>query len=271
MKTLYLSDFDGTLLRSDQRISAYTAETINRLADEGMIFSYATARSMITAKKATEGLKARIPMILYNGVFIMENETNRILLSNLFEKDAACALIEDLLKEGVCPIVYSMRAGRERFSYLEGGINEPTRAFVESRGNDPRKTPVNDAGALTIGDVYYVTCIGGQERLELMYEKYRGIHRCIFHEDVYSHEPWLEMMPEGVCKAESARRLKEYLGCDRIIAFGDAKNDIDLFELADECYAVENAVEELKNIATGVIGGNDEDGVAKWLSKNWRG
>lgn len=50
-----------------------------------------------------------------------------------------------------------------------------------------------------------------------------------------------------------------------MIAFGDAMNDIPMFEIADECYAVANAVPELKELATDVIESNEEDGVAKWL------
>ena len=38
-----------------------------------------------------------------------------------------------------------------------------------------------------------------------------------------------------------------------------------MFRLADECYAVEIAVDDLKQIATGIIEGNNADGVAKWL------
>ena len=38
-----------------------------------------------------------------------------------------------------------------------------------------------------------------------------------------------------------------------------------MFRIADECYAMENAVDELKAIATGVIGSNEEDGVARFL------
>ena len=45
MKTLYVSDLDGTLLRSDQRTSEYTNRTVNALVADGMCFSYATARS----------------------------------------------------------------------------------------------------------------------------------------------------------------------------------------------------------------------------------
>ena len=43
----------------------------------------------------------------------------------------------------------------------------------------------------------------------------------------------------------------------------------DLFEIADEAYAVSNADEDLKKIATGVIGDNNEDAVAKWLLNNF--
>ncbi len=50
--------------------------------------------------------------------------------------------------------------------------------------------------------------------------------------------------------------------------FGDGKNDIDMFELEDESYAVQNAHEDLKRIATSIISSNDEDGVAKWLAEN---
>ena len=52
------------------------------------------------------------------------------------------------------------------------------------------------------------------------------------------------------------------------MSFGDAVNDIPMFRISDECYAVENAVDELKEIATAVIADNDNDGVARWLEAN---
>ena len=56
--------------------------------------------------------------------------------------------------------------------------------------------------------------------------------------------------------------------CTRVISFGDAINDLPMFEISDECYAVENAVDELKAAATGIIESNENDGVAKWLLEN---
>lgn len=72
-------------------------------------------------------------------------------------------------------------------------------------------------------------------------------------------------MPAEATKARAILRLKELLGCGHVVSFGDAVNDISLFEASDECYAVGNAVDELKKIASGIILSNEEDGVTRWL------
>lgn len=82
MKTLYVSDLDGTLLHSDASLSEYTAQTINGLLAKGMLFSYATARSYRTASQVTKKLDARIPLIVYNGTFVIDNATGVIGSNN---------------------------------------------------------------------------------------------------------------------------------------------------------------------------------------------
>ena len=72
-------------------------------------------------------------------------------------------------------------------------------------------------------------------------------------------------MPAQTSKANAVLHLARLLGCTHIVCFGDGKNDIPMFRIADECYAVANADPELKAIATCIIPGNNEDGVAKWL------
>ncbi len=72
-------------------------------------------------------------------------------------------------------------------------------------------------------------------------------------------------MPKTASKANAVRELKEKLGCEKLVVFGDGKNDLDMFHAADEAYAVQNADKELKAAATAIIGGSNEDGVAKWL------
>lgn len=269
MPTLYLSDLDGTLLRSDQRVSAYTTETINRLVKAGLVFSYATARSFNTARKVADGLDAKIPLIVYNGAFIIDNATHELLLTNMFTLEEAAGILNNLLEAGIAPIVYCLD-DKERFVYHRGRINEDTREFVESRRGDSRDTPVDDDAMLRRTGTFYFTCIDAAEKLTPLYDKYRDTFTCVFSKDIYSGAQWLEIMPKAATKAHAAHQLAEKIGCERIVAFGDAVNDIPLFEAADECYAVGNAAVELKARATAVIGCNDEDGVAHWLEEHWK-
>lgn len=77
MKTLYITDLDGTLLNTKDRINPYSIETINRLVEQGMLFSYATARSLVSAAVVTRGLSAHIPVIAYNGCLIIHPDAEK--------------------------------------------------------------------------------------------------------------------------------------------------------------------------------------------------
>lgn len=269
MRILYISDLDGTLLRSDAKTSAYTNHVINELVSKGMLFSYATARSYHTATAVTRGLNAAIPIITYNGAVILQNDTYDIITKNTFSDKEKDDISNALLNHDIYPIVYSYVSGKEKFSYLQSKCNRATMEFVLTRENDVRQNPVETEKELESGDVFYFTCIDEYEKLEPLYTQFKEKYHCIFQRDIYSGEHFLEIIPKAVSKANAASQLKQLLKADYIVAFGDGKNDIELFEAADESYAVENAVGELKAIATGIIDSNDHDGVAKWLYHNY--
>lgn len=266
-KTLYVSDLDGTLLRSDETVSGLTCDAINELVENGMLFSYATARSYRTASKVTHGLSAEIPLIVYNGAMIVDNTDGSHISVCSFGSEAHDILTE-LLAHEVYPIVYSIIDGEEKFSYIPEKCTPGMAQFVASRRGDVRENIVSSADELYRGDIFYFTCIGERERLEGFYDLLRKKYHCVFQVDMYTNAQWLEIMPREATKANAARRLARQLGCDRLVAFGDGVNDIELFRAADEAYAVENAADELKAAATGIIGSNDSDGVARWLLKN---
>ena len=266
MKILYVSDLDGTLLGSNEKISEYTIQTINSLIESGIIFSYATARSFRTAHKVTKGLDAKFPLIIYNGVMVVDNKDGAFLIKNFFGPEIK-DVIEDLIKNDIYPIVYSFIEGKEKFSYIADKCTTGMQLFIDSRKNDKRDHPVICKNELVKGDTFYITCIDTKKKLEPFYKKYNNVYHCVFQEDIYTKYQWLEIMPKTASKANAIRQLKALLGCEKVIVFGDGKNDIDMFNMADEAYAVSNAVDELKQVATAVIGSNDNDAVAKWLSK----
>lgn len=266
MSTLYVSDLDGTLLRSDEKTSEYTNNVINSLTERGMFFSYATARSLITAKKATSGINAKIPLIVYNGAFVIDNLSDDILIENYFD-DGVNLVLEDLFANKVYPIVYAYIDGKEKFSFIPELCSRGTNKFLESRKGDIRTNAVEEINDLRSGKIFYITCIDEAEKLEPLYKKYKDSYHCVYQTDIYTKEQWLEIMPLNASKARAVKQLQSLLKCEKLVVFGDGKNDIDMFELADESYAVENAHEDLKKIATSIIASNDEDGVARWLDE----
>ena len=141
MRTLYVSDLDGTLLRSSERTSAYTNRVINQLVEQGILFSYATARSLITAKKVTCGINAKIPLIVYNGAFVIDHLTEEILFENYFDERINFVL-DDLFAHQIYPIVYACIEGAEKFSFVPAYCTDGMKKFLESRQGDPRTNVV---------------------------------------------------------------------------------------------------------------------------------
>ena len=262
--TLYVSDLDGTLLRSDEKTSRYSCEVINLLTSKGMLFAYATARSLVTAKKVTAGLDAKIPLIIYNGAFIVDNRSGEILKANYFD-EGVNALLDRLTEEKIYPIVYAYIDGQEKFSYVPSLANEGQQVFTDTRRGDVRENRIDSMEDLKKGDIFYITCIDEPGKLEPLYEEYKDIYHCVYQRDIYTGDQWLEIMPREASKANAVKQLKEMFGCNRVVAYGDGRNDIDMFEVADEGYAVANADEDLKKAATGIIRSNNEDGVARHL------
>ena len=87
MKTLYASDLDGTLLTKEERVSPYSCEKLNRMIENGLLFTFATARSVSSARNAVRGLDVTAPVILYNGGLVYDFNAKRDLHSVLFADD----------------------------------------------------------------------------------------------------------------------------------------------------------------------------------------
>ena len=83
-RTLYVSDLDGTLLRSDRTTSGYTNRVIGQLTEKGIVFSYATARSVYTSRIVTRGLNAAIPVITRASSVLPFLFTGSLLLETFF-------------------------------------------------------------------------------------------------------------------------------------------------------------------------------------------
>ena len=269
-RTLYVTDLDGTLLNQAGRIPPESLEILNRLMARGMLFTYATARSYVSASVVTDGLRVSAPVIVYNGAYILRPDSGEILAREEFSAPEMDFVVRALDSFGVDPLVYAYVDGVERVSWIAGRENDGVRRYLSLRQGDRRLRPVASREELFRGDKFYFTCIGERAALEPVHAFFAQDvrFRCTLQQELYRPEFWCEIMPARATKANAIQKLCRLLGGERIVSFGDAINDIPMFQISQEAYAVANAAGELKAIATGVIGSNDSGAVAQWLAEH---
>ena len=268
MKTLYITDLDGTLLNSKAELSEKSAEIINRLADEGILFSLSTARTHATVSEMFSDVKLNVPLVMMNGVVVYDPKEHKVISACTIEKDKAEKVLEIYRKHGKAPMLYYIDGTTININYTDLK-NENQQKYINSR-NDLGIKRFFYSPSLTIKDeLIYIVTLDPYEELKKIYDEVSEIEglNCMFYSDNYTGCYFLEILSSKVSKGISADFVKKYVKADKMVAFGDNLNDISLFQYADEGYAVENAHEKLKEIATGVIGRNDDDAVAEYISE----
>lgn len=271
---LFVSDLDGTLLNSNAEISEESIEIINDLIDKGLNFTIATARSLNSVEKIILPLKLTLPIILNNGVFIYDALLQKNILSNLLDKITVIEIIDILKAYNINPFIYKATNKNENKIYYKGIFNDGEEFHIKNRSNkgDKRFILIDEFSSEMFEDVITIIAIGSAEYLTKVHEflvqrQDISIH---YYKDVYFETYYLEIANSGATKSAALEYLKEYLKVDELTCFGDNLNDCSMFKLADYKYAVGNANETLKKMATEVIGSNDEDGVAKFLKSSIR-
>ncbi len=268
-KTLYVSDLDGTLMKNDETLSPETVQMINELVEKGLDFTFATARSIESARTITGGLQLKLPVITRNGCVLADNATGKHLEKALFTK-AEVDLIKEFLPELPKYGFVSCFLGEEMHRlYVDGEHSPELQGYLDYYESNPTVRPVSTNEELFCGEPGYVTLIGPKEEIGALYERVKAYEgwETLFQKDTYREEYWLEICPRNCTKAKTIQKLKERYGYDRLVVFGDGLNDIPMFKIADEAYAVGNALPELKQYATGILGSNEENAVALFLKQ----
>ena len=269
MKTLYVSDLDGTLLDPSPKITSRTAETLNFLIAKGMEFTFATARSIYSAVPITSALDINVPCILMNGVSIYDIVNERYIKNEFIAPEDSAEILRIFGKYGIHCFMYRIDNGILTCYYSEL-TTKVMQSFAEVRKHEYKK-PFVQCRLADYADEYtvYFTTTGPYEELlpvKLEAEKIAGVN-IAFYLDVYNGAWYLEIFSHKASKANALRFLRENYGFDKVVAFGDNLNDLPMFEQADTKIAVGNARDEVKAAADIVIGTNDRDGVAEYLAK----
>jgi len=273
-KTLYVADLDGTLLNESGQLTPYTRQEILRLEAAGGLFTCATGRSLVSAKKVWENLPLRCPVIVATGVSIYSLQENRYLYIESLPRAVLTELDQVLKEESVNGFLYILNQKQEE-EMLYNSINHPD-AFEYYSSRFPQYERRCCQYSLFAEIPYtsrplYVTLYGEYRKLIHVYEhlnRIPGIH-ALFSQRSGDERYYLDIISKACSKGSAILRLKKMIGAEEVVVFGDHLNDLDMFAIADRSYAPENAVDEIKRIATAKIGHCNDDCVAKFISNDF--
>ncbi|MDE6578869.1 MAG: Cof-type HAD-IIB family hydrolase [Muribaculaceae bacterium] len=271
MKTLYVTDLDGTLLAPDGRLSDASAEMLNKAISGGALFSIATARTPSTVETLLKKVHTNLPFIVMTGAAGW-NPTDGLFSHTVsIPRNDAEQILEVFRKHSLPVFIYCFVGGVIHV-YHSGSLSEPEKEFMKGRSGRYKQFHVPDDGQSTLPsplpDVALFYSIQPSEEGKEAYEELKRGNICnpLFYNDIYGERmAVLEAFAPEASKANALKWLKKVAGADRVVVFGDNVNDIPMLRAADVAVAVENALPEVKEMADIIIGPNYSDSVAQYI------
>lgn len=271
-KILFISDLDGTLLNNSGELSEYTVIMLNNMISGGMYFTFATARTIYSAKPLTERLNINVPCILNNGASVYDMQSGGYVKNAYFQKSTAEKVLSAFRQNGVYCFVFRFENNMLVTCY-DKITNELMQKYVDERKGQYEK-PFRECNNLAdeIDDrVIYINSMGDYETLLPIRNAVAEIDGadCAFYKDTYTDNWLLEIFSSEASKGNGLKFLRKKYGFTKVVVFGDNLNDLSMFSQADVRIAVANAKPELKEKADLIIDTNDNNGVVKWIIENY--
>lgn len=252
MRRLFLFDLDGTLLQSDKTISRNTMEEVNRLRNNGNLVGVSTSRSEQNCKSFLGELRPDI-MVVSGGALVKKEDV--YIFKAVFSKERTRELIQTA--RNICGDSCEITIDTIDKHYWNYKV-------------DPKKQDQS------WGDSIWTDYLGfDEEALKMCVEIFddgmaEQLEASLSDCDAarFSDGFWYKYTKKGVTKEDSIRIVCDACGIseDDIVAFGDDYADIGMLKMAGIGVAMGNAIDEVKGIADVVIGTNDDDGIANYLS-----
>ena len=272
---LYISDLDGTLLLPDGTFPEESKQRLNHLIEKGMKFTIATARNYDSAHPILKGLNLKLPVVLFNGVYLADFHNGKILEHTQFiNGEVVSSMLALAQAQSIEPFIYTF--GEEHQVYYRYATNPGSIAYLASLEKDGRVKQVPEFIFKEGENVSGFLLIGTMENLDPIYnclkEKHFDHLNLYFAEDVsMKGYYWLQAFHQQANKGNMVEKLANRLNfsLNKTMVFGDYLNDLDMFQVAGHSVAMGNALPEVKESADQIIGPNSQGAVLDFLESIW--
>lgn len=263
-KKILVLDIDGTLTNSKKEITDATREAIIKVQQEGHIVVIASGRPTPGTYEVAKKIKLDEYggyLLSYNGARISRFDTGESVYEKPLPHEVLAPIAEFTAQHKLGMITYDdeqVLVCHELDEYIE----------FEARICKLTTKKIEDVANYVDFPVYKCLLTGKPEhagecvtKLQEMYGDTLSIYR--------SEAFFIEVMAPGIDKAQSLARLLDILKMDvkDMICCGDGYNDRSMIAFAGVGVAMENAVDEVKEVADYITLSNDEDGLIPVIEK----
>ncbi|MDN5564356.1 MAG: HAD-IIB family hydrolase [Luteococcus sp.] len=265
MIRLVATDLDGTLLRTDKTVTAWTRSVLEAVQERGVPVVPVTARQPKGLAPIAEQCGLTGWAVCVNGALAQHLGTGEVAFEHLIRAEVLASLTEKA-RQAVPGITFATVRNRgEAF-----GLEADYRAITGPEDHQPAMV---HARTMTLEEIVEKPALKLLARhaevpaLELSQIikdlEVAGVH------PTTSGADFVEMSAAGVTKASALDDLCGMLGLDRgdVVAFGDAPNDVEMLRWAGCSYVMDQAHPKAVAVATGNAGSNDDDGVGRTLMR----
>lgn len=257
---LVVADLDGTLIHS-KGFTKETLKTVKKLKEKGIIFTIATGRHMITAKKYIDEINILYPVIYSNGAYIYDHKNQKVIHESLIDSLTALKTMEVCKSNHLDFIlytvdhVYATKKARDKLISMIGKYD------IEVLNEDELKSSVKN-GAIKI--LVFDSDVERIKEARSILSQIQGVYL------LQSSKNYLDIGHHSVNKGSALSILASYLNVslEDTMAIGDQENDIQMIQVAGVGVAMGDGNILLKNEANYITKSFDKNGFSFAVDRN---
>ena len=281
MIKLIASDMDGTLLNSNHKISEENIKAIKEAEQKGIRFAIATGRDYESVKPVLNEYNLKCECIVMSGAeyrdingsvlesIEIDNEDVKKIIEELHLVGLSCDILTDKGVYGSNKELYE-KGLKERKEMLENTMSEEKLKEFEKQFRhlfNPKY--ISDINTFTNENIKIYKVMAYSKDCELI-EELKGKfnkNENIAVASTFSND--IEITHVNAQKGRIISKVIKKLNIekDEVMVLGDSFNDYSMFTEFNNSFAMGNAIDEIKNIATYITDSNDNNGVAKAIYK----
>ena len=250
---LVVTDMDGTLLNSQSKISNKFLTIYNELKKLNIKFIAASGRQYFSIiDRFDESIKDEITIVAENGAFAKHG--SKELFTSCIPSEYISKTIDILRK---LENVYIVLCGKQS-AYIETKNDNFISMFQNYYSQYKR---VEDLKTVSNDTFFKIAAYNFDCSETNIYPAVKHLENKL--QVTVSGKHWLDISHSNANKGFALNILQNQLNISKLetMVFGDYNNDLKMLELADFSYAMENAHQNVKDIAKFQTKSNDDLGV----------